>query len=107
MVAGGSRWQYVGGSKWQQVAVRGLMNNTGRHTVTFRVLKVDEGPSRGWAVVGMASPESGKGTGPGGSDDSVGVGSDGTSSVGPSNARIQKVWLVSELISNNRTHQAR
>ena len=55
-----------------------------RHTVTFRVLsKGNEGRSDGWAVVGMASPSSSKGSGPGGADDSLGVGSDGTSSVGP------------------------
>ena len=52
--------------------------------VTFRILsKENEGRSGGWAVVGMASPTSSKGSGPGGADDSVGVGSDGTSSVGP------------------------
>ena len=55
-----------------------------RHTVTFRILsKENEGRSGGWAVVGMASPASSKGSGPGGADDSVGGGSDGTSSVGP------------------------
>jgi hypothetical protein len=51
--------------------------------VTFRILsKENEGRSGGWAAVGMASPASSKGSGPGGADDSVGVGSDGTSSVG-------------------------
>ena len=61
-----------------------------RHTVTFRVLsKGNEGRSDGWAVVGMASPSSSKGSGPGGADDSLGVGSDGTSSVGPCPAVVK------------------
>ena len=68
---------------WMALTDKPLMGNTGRHTITFRVLsKGTEGQSGGWAVVGMAAPGSGKRSGPGGSDDSVGVGSDGTSSVG-------------------------
>ena len=78
---------------WSCLCDKPLLRNTGRHTVTFRILsKESEGQSGGWAVVGMASPASSKGSGPGGADDSVGVGSDGTSSVGPSLVRIAKLW---------------
>jgi hypothetical protein len=81
---------------WSCLCDQPLVRNTGRHTVTLRLLsKGTAGQSGGWAVVGMASPESATGTGPGGTDDSVGMGSDGTSSVGPSSdgpMRIEKVW---------------
>lgn len=78
---------------WSCLCDRPLLRNTGRHTVTFRILcKEREGQAGGWAVVGMASPASSLGSGPGGADDTVGVGSDGTSSVGPCLVRISKLW---------------
>lgn len=78
---------------WTALCDQPLERNTGRHVVTFRIReKAAEGQSGGWAVVGMAAPDGGKRAGPGGNDNSVGAGSDGTSSVGPSLADIRKRW---------------